>query len=82
METLKNREDDDDLEVPKITKALPIIKWTKAFQDYLHQIIGVQMIPLAYIIQAQVDVPVAPLLLMNNQPHSEGNGLIKGEMIS
>ena len=47
---LKNRKDDDDPEVPKITKAHPIIKWTEAFQDYLHQIIGVQMIPLTYVI--------------------------------
>ena len=29
---LKDRKKDDDPEVPKITKALPIIKWTEAFQ--------------------------------------------------
>ena len=28
---LKERKDEDDPEVPKITKALPIIKWTEAF---------------------------------------------------
>ena len=29
---LKDRKKDDDPEVPKITKALPIIQWTEALQ--------------------------------------------------
>ena len=29
---LKDRKEEDDPDVPKITKALPIIKWTEAFQ--------------------------------------------------
>ena len=37
---LKDREDEDDPDVPKTTKALPIIKWTEAFQDFLHRVIG------------------------------------------
>ena len=53
----EGQEKDDDPEVPKITKALPIIKWTEAFQDFLHQIIGVRMILLAYVICANVNVP-------------------------
>ena len=32
---LKAQKDEDDPEVPKITRSLPIIKWTKAFQDFL-----------------------------------------------
>ena len=47
---LKNRKDEDDPDVPKITKALPIIKWTEAFQDFLHRVIGARMIPLVYVI--------------------------------
>ena len=46
---LKERKDDDP-EVPKIIKALPIIKWTEAFQDFLNRVIGARMIPLAYVI--------------------------------
>ena len=42
---LKERKDEDDPEVPKITKAQPIIKWTKAFQDFLNRVIGASMIP-------------------------------------
>ena len=48
---LKDRKDVDDPDVPTITKALPIIKWTEAFQDFLHRVIGARMIPLAYVIR-------------------------------
>ena len=34
---LKERKDDNDPDVPKITKALPIIKWTETFQDFLNR---------------------------------------------
>ena len=47
---LKERKDEDDPEVPKITKALPLIKLTEAFQDFLNRVIGARMIPLAYVI--------------------------------
>jgi hypothetical protein len=47
---LEDKKKLDEPEVPKITKALPIIKWTEAFRDYLHQMIGVRTIPLAYVI--------------------------------
>ena len=32
---LKNRKDEDDPDVPKIIKALQIIKWTEAFHNFL-----------------------------------------------
>jgi hypothetical protein len=54
---LKDRKTGDLPEVPKITKALPVIKWTQAFADYLHRVIGVRMIPLAYVIREDVAVP-------------------------
>ena len=47
---LKERKDEDDPDVPKITKTLPIIKWTEAFQDFFNRVIGARMIPLAYVI--------------------------------
>ena len=78
---LKMKKDEDTLEVPKISKSLPIIKWTEAFQDHLHQVIGVRMIPLAYIIRMNEDVPVVAPHLQAGQPHSEAHGSIEGEMI-
>ena len=31
---LKGKKEDNEPEVPKISKALPVIKWTEAFQDF------------------------------------------------
>jgi hypothetical protein len=33
---LEDKKSGDDFEVSKTTKALPIIKWTKALRDCLH----------------------------------------------
>ena len=33
---LEDKKGGDEPAVPLITKALPIIKWTEAFRDYLH----------------------------------------------
>ena len=37
---LKERNDEDDPDVLKITKALPIIKWTEVFQDFSIGLLG------------------------------------------
>ena len=79
---LKDRKKDNDTEVPKITKALPIIKWMEAFQDLLHQIIRVRMIPLAYVIHANVNVPAPPPQLTVNQPHSVEHGSVEAELVT
>ena len=79
---LKERKDEDDPEVPKITKALPIIKWTEAFQDFLNRVIGVRMIPLAYVIQIDSLVPDTPPPLAANQPHSTEHGCVEGELVA
>ena len=47
---MEDKKKADEPDVPKITKALPVIKWTEAFRDYLHRTIGVRTIPLAYVI--------------------------------
>jgi hypothetical protein len=54
---LKDKKGGDEPEVPKITKALPIIKWTEAFVDYTHRVIGVRSVPLAYVIRLEAAVP-------------------------
>ena len=78
---LKERKDEDDLDVPKITKALPIIKWTEVFQDFLNRVIGARMIPLAYVIQIDSQVPGnAPPIV--NQPHSTEHGSVEGELVA
>ena len=78
---LKDRKEEDPPEVPKITKTLPIMKWTEAFQDYLHRVIGVRVIPLVYIICTNSDVPMPVPPLAPNQPHSEAHGSIEYELV-
>ena len=48
---LENKKGGGKPEVPKMTKALPRVKWTEAFRDYLHRVMGVRTISLAYIIR-------------------------------
>ena len=74
---LEEHKDSDDPEVPKITKALPIIKWTEAFQDYTNRVIGVRMIPLSYVIRTDVSVPAVAPPLEINKPHSEEHGSVE-----
>jgi hypothetical protein len=49
---LENKKGGDEVDVPMISNALPVIKWTEAFRDYMHRVIGVCSIPLAYMLSA------------------------------
>ena len=40
------------------------------------------MIPLAYVMRAVVEVPVAVPVLENNRPHSEEHGSVENELIA
>ena len=79
---LQNRKDGGDPDVPTITKALPIIKWTEVFQDFLHRVIGARMIPLAYVVRIDPHVPGPAPTLAPNQPHSTEHGSVEGELIA
>jgi hypothetical protein len=79
---LNDRKAGDVPDVPKITKALPIIKWTEAFADYSHRIIGVRMIPLAYVIRETVAVPAVAPPLLAGQPHSDEHGSVESELVA
>ena len=48
----------DEPDVPKITKALLVIKSTQVFGDYLDRIIGHHTTPLYYVVHKEVTVPV------------------------
>lgn len=79
---LVDRKDEDEPEVPKITKALPVIKWTEAFEDYMSRVIGVRNIPLAYVIRAEVVPPAALPTLAAGQPHSTEHGSVENELVA
>ena len=79
---LKERKGDDSPDVPKISKALLVIKWTEAFQDFLYRKIGNHNIPLAYIICDDLNPPAAAPPLAAGQPHSVEHGSIESELIA
>ena len=79
---LERKAKDDAPDVPKITKQLPVIRWTEAFVDFLSRVIGVRKIPLSYVIRNEVNVPVNAPALMANQPHSEEHGSVEGELVA
>jgi hypothetical protein len=76
---LEDKKGGDEPEVPKITKALPIIKWTEAFRDYLHRLIGVRTIPLAYVIRPEAVVPPIGTQAAG-APHSTEHEAIEAEL--
>ena len=78
---LKDRRKEDEVQVPKISKSLPVMKWSESFTDFLHRVIGIRMIPLAYVIRENV-VPNRQIpQLAPNSPHSIEHGSIEEEMI-
>ena len=79
---LKERKGDDSPDIPKISKALPVIKWTEAFQDFLNRKIRNRNIPLAYIIHDEPDPPAAAPPLAVGQPHSIEHGSVEAELIA
>ena len=79
---LKERKGDDSPDVPKISKALPVIKWMEAFQDFLNRKIGNRNIPLAYIIRDEPNPPAAAPPLVAGKPHSIEHGSVESELIA
>ena len=80
--TLKEKKGEDSPETPKISKALPVIKWMEAFQDFLNRKIGNQNIPLAYIIRDVPNPPVVSPPLAPGQQHSIEHRSVEAEIIA
>ena len=79
---LKDRKDDEEPDVPKISKALPVIKWTEAFRDYTWRAIGVRLIPLAYVIRENETPLAAAPALAAGQPHAIEHGSVEAELVA
>ena len=79
---LKEKKGEDSPETPKISKALPVIKWMEAFQDFLNRKIGNRNIPLAYIIWDEPNPPAVALPLAPGQPHSIEHRSVEAELIA
>ena len=79
---LKEKKGEDSPDTPKISKALPVIKWMEAFQDFLNRKIGNRNIPLAYIIRNEPNPPAVAPPLAPGQPHSIEHGSVEVELIA
>ena len=77
---LDYKKNKDKPDIPAIKKTLPVIKWTKEFRDYLHHHVGARMIPLAYVMRSDIDVPLIGEIA-TGKPHSEEHGAIEDELI-
>ena len=69
-----------DIEAPKASSALPILKWVESFIIFTDSKIGARMIPLRYVTRAEVAVPAPPALLQG-LPHSQEHGSVEQELV-
>ena len=76
-----DRKDDETPDVPKITRNFKVPRWSEAFSDFLHRVIGVQNAPLAYVTRQDDVVPVVAPPLAHGQPYSIEHGSVENEMI-
>ena len=81
-DALTDRKKEDVPDIPKISRALPVTKWTEAFVDFLCRVIGVRTIPLSCVIRAEVAVPAAEPALAPQQPYSEIHGSVEAELVA
>ena len=79
---LTERKTNDGPEVPKITKALPLLKWTEAFDDFLSRTVGSRTIPYSYVTRESEAVPADVPALATNKPHSEEHGSVEGDLVA
>ena len=78
---LVDRKKSNEPDISKISHTLPVLKWTEAFSDYLLQIIGSRMIPLAYVIHEDANPPGTAPPRATSQPHLEEHRLVEMDMI-
>ena len=80
-EALIKRRDGTQPAVPKITRELGILRWSKAFRDFLCRCIGVRGVPLRYVTRAEA-TPGTPSAIANGLPHSTEHGSVEADLIA
>lgn len=78
---IKEKQEKDDPDTPKIPKRGGVQRWVEGFKDTLHQIIGVRFSPLSYLIREDVVPGPAPALAPDS-PFSAETGSVEDELIS
>ena len=72
---------DEEIEVPKITKGLKVMKWAESFEDWLSQQVGVRCVPLKCVTREVEVAPIPPPQLITNMPHSAEHGSVEMELV-
>eukprot|EP00957_Ditylum_brightwellii_P136881 10438537-Ditylum_brightwellii.AAC.1 len=70
------------MDTPKISKALPIIKWTESFADFLSKKIGVRNIPLAYVIWKDVNTPHPIPNRLRDKPYTAMYDSVEADLVA
>jgi hypothetical protein len=84
-DALTQRKENEDPQVPKITKTLQVMQWAEAFSDFLHRKVGIRSIPLAYVTRPEIAVAEPAPPLAENRSYStgdDGHGSVEGELIA
>ena len=74
-----------EVDVPEgfnITRIITVIKWSEAFSDLIHTVIGVRTTPLEYVTIETVRVFETPPPLENNRLNSKYHGSVEGEWVA
>eukprot|EP00957_Ditylum_brightwellii_P077056 5855479-Ditylum_brightwellii.AAC.1 len=81
-EGLVKRKDSNNMDTPKISKALPIIKCMESFMDFPSSKIGVRNIPLAYVIWKDINAPHPIPNRLRDKPHTAVYGLVEADLVA
>lgn len=79
---IKDAKKETQPEVPVITKALPIIRWSESFKDHLSRCTGVRNISLAYVVRETIEVPAACPAREPNQPYTTEHGSVMDDLVN
>ena len=78
---LMTRKEADDPEIPKITKALPVMKWVENVRDHHDSHIRTRNITLACVVDPEVGVPGKAPQLQSNQQFSTLHRSIEYDLV-
>ena len=78
---MKDQRKDVEVKVPKISKNLPVMKQSEVFDALLYVLVGITMIPLAYVARESVTLARSLTALASYSPHLEDYSLIGEDML-
>ncbi len=79
---LVKRGEEDEPNIPKITRNLRVTRWSESFNDVLHRINGLRHTPLAYVVRSEAAVANQAPPLLRNRPFSDTHGSVEGELVA